>query len=54
MQMKRIDDTDLFINSIIGENVWRKIPPIKKIHILKKYDEIQKIVKKNYLPDSVV
>ena len=52
--MKRIDDTDLFINSIIGEKVWQKIPPIKKIHILKKYDEIQQMVKKNYLSDSVV
>jgi hypothetical protein len=43
-----IDDTDLFIYSIIGEQTWDKIPAIKKIHILKKYSEIQEIVKKNY------
>ncbi len=48
MQMKPIDDTDLFIYSIIGEDQWQKIPPIKKIHILKKYNEIQNMVKKNY------
>lgn len=54
MLMKRIDDTDLFIYSIIGEKEWEKIPPIKKIHILKKYNEIQKIVKKNYLSDSII
>lgn len=42
-----VEDTDLFIYSIIGEDQWQKIPPIKKINILKKYYEIQKIVNEN-------
>lgn len=39
-----INDTDFFVYSIIGEKQWRKISGIKKLRILKKYDEIQKIV----------
>lgn len=45
--MKRIEDTDLFIYSIIGEDKWEKISPMKKIYILKKYHEIQKMIKEN-------
>ena len=42
-----VDDCELFVNSIIGEK-WDKLPAIKKMIILKKYNEIQEIVKKNY------
>lgn len=43
-----IDDLDLFIYSIIGENKWDKIPPTKKFDIIKKYKEIQDLVKEKY------
>lgn len=43
----QIDDCELFVNSIIGKK-WDKIPPLKKMIILKKYTEILEIVKKNY------
>ena len=42
-----VDDCELFVNSIIGED-WHKLPAVKKMIILKKYNEIQEIVKKNY------
>ncbi len=42
-----VDDCELFVNSIIGEE-WHKFPAVKKMVILKKYAEIQEIVKKNY------
>lgn len=43
-----IDDTDFFVYSVIGEDKWNKIPPIKKLHILKKYSEIQDLINANY------
>jgi len=42
-----INDTDFFVYSIIGVEQWEKISGIKKLRILKKYDEIQKIVNEN-------
>jgi hypothetical protein len=47
--MKRIEDIDLFIYTIIGEKQWNNIPTMKKLYILKKYHEIQKIIKENYI-----
>lgn len=43
-----INDTDLFVYSIIGEDKWEKIPPLKKMSILKLYSEIQDLVNANY------
>ena len=43
-----IDDTDFFVYSIIGEDKWEKIPAVKKLCILKKYSEIQDLIKANY------
>jgi len=45
---KTINDIDLFVYSIIGEDTWEKIPPVKKMSILKKYSEIQDLVNANY------
>tara|TARA_R100000329_G_scaffold129008_1_gene107855 strand:+ start:2419 stop:2577 length:159 start_codon:yes stop_codon:yes gene_type:complete len=42
-----VDDCELFVNSIIGED-WQKLSAVKKMIILKKFNEIQEIVKKNY------
>ncbi len=41
---ERINDPDLFIYSIIGEEKWDQISAIKKLHILQKFTEIQKLV----------
>jgi hypothetical protein len=43
-----VDDCELFVNSIIGDN-WQRLPAVKKMIILKKFNEIQEIVKTNYL-----
>jgi len=43
-----VDDCELFVNSIIGED-WQRLPAVKKMIILKKFTEIQEIVKTNYL-----